>query len=128
MEGVATTPLPARLTELDPPFALCAIVREAVFAPMLVGENLTFIVQLPPIGTTAQSLVCENCGASGPTRVSAVTVKLAVPVLRTAILLAALVALIACVKVKLIGFSEMDGAATTELPVKVMIVVPPLAV
>jgi hypothetical protein len=84
--------LPASDTVVGLPFALCTIEIDALLLPVLVGVNVTLIVQLLPATTLEQVFVWENRAESNPERLTLLTASVAVPVLVTVIDWAALVA------------------------------------
>jgi hypothetical protein len=49
-------------------------------APVLVGLNVALIKQLAPTATLVQLFVCANWPSSAPDKVTALTVKLALPI------------------------------------------------
>jgi hypothetical protein len=71
---------------------LCTIEIDALLLPVLVGVNVTLIVQLLPATTLEQVFVWENRAESNPERLTLLTASVAVPVLVTVIDWAALVA------------------------------------
>jgi len=76
-------PLPERVTVAALPASL-AILKLALFAPRLVGVNVTGIVQLLPGATDAQLYVpMAYCAASAPVSVTPLTKSGALPVLLT---------------------------------------------
>jgi hypothetical protein len=63
------------------PAASLVILRFALFAPRLVGVNVTLIVQPPPTATAVQLLDCANWLAFVPLIVTPLTTSGAPPVL-----------------------------------------------
>src|SRR5206468_1770221 len=59
-DRAGATPAPVSATLCGLPAAFEAIDTEAVFAPVVVGLNVTETVQLPPAATVVQVLVCAN--------------------------------------------------------------------
>jgi hypothetical protein len=51
------TPVPARLTALGLPTALCAMLIAAPFAPVALGRNVTVTVQLAPTASAPPQLL-----------------------------------------------------------------------
>jgi len=94
--GLATPtamPVPTRLYVVGLPLTLWAIEIEALLLPVLVGVNVTLIVQLLPAATLVQLFDWANWFASLPVRVTPLIVSVAVPVLLTLIDCAELVVL-----------------------------------
>jgi hypothetical protein len=58
--SVTFVPLPVKATVKLGFVAFDAIVSVALFAPTVVGVNVTFSVQLAPAANAAQLFVCEN--------------------------------------------------------------------
>jgi hypothetical protein len=79
----ACTPVPVSAIGAACTSAFDAMVRPAVFAPVVPGVKVTLTVQLPPGATDAAQPVAAKAAASVPSRVTAVTSSAAVPVLVT---------------------------------------------
>ena len=76
-------PEPVTVTTLGDPAALCAICTVALFAPVLVGRNVTDTVHDPPGATVPHVVLVANWVGLVPARVTPVTTRLAVPVFVT---------------------------------------------
>lgn len=89
IEGNAAPPVPDKLIELGEPVALCVIETEAVFAPVVVGLNVTAIVQVPAgarlvVAVHAPVAVPkENSVELVPASANALKTRLAVPLFVT---------------------------------------------
>src|SRR3954449_2046076 len=79
--GGATVAVPVTLITCGEPAALWAMLTVAVFAPVVVGEKSTPMVQLPPGDTGARQLfVTVNWLALVPPSVTPLTARTPVPV------------------------------------------------
>jgi hypothetical protein len=85
-------PVPVRLTVWVAGLALSVTVKVALCEPLAVGVKVTLKVQLPPAATVApQLLVCAKSLLFVPVMVTLVTLSLALPVLHSIMVSAALV-------------------------------------
>ena len=82
--------MPPTGTVFGDPAALWAMLTAAVFTPVVVGLNVTVMVQVPAGATAAaQPFVTVNCDRSAPVSVTPVTERLALPLLVTVMFCAA---------------------------------------
>jgi hypothetical protein len=104
------TPVPLRATEAGPPAALLATLRVPARAPVVVGVNVTLIVQLAPGASVApQALVCEK----SPDAAIVIAFKLALPLFLSVTVFAALVVpLTWLANASAVGLSVATGAPT----------------
>jgi hypothetical protein len=118
IDGAELVAVPMTERVVDPPVALWLITIDADFEPALVGLKAMLILQLASGAKLLVVHVCVpgNCAAS--VLVIEVMVRFKVPVFRTVKTCAALVVLTACVKFKIVGVTDIPGAAiAAPLPV-----------
>ena len=82
--GVATLiPVPPTGTAFGDPAALWVMLTAAAFTPVVVGLNVTPMVQVPAGATVVQPFATANCDRSTPVSATPVTERLALPLLVT---------------------------------------------
>ena len=108
--ALGTVPVPVSATDCGDPEALSEAERVALYAPAAVGVNVTEIAQVPAGAIAAEQVFdCAKFDAFVPAKLTVLTVRGAVPELRTVITCAAEVVPATWEKVSAEGVTEAPG-------------------